>query len=272
MHYSDSTTGQALSGERAGLIHSLIGDTRDNLTDPHRGVFWSVGTELALQTLGSDVDYAKLYGQLYHYLPLGPHVVWAQGYRVGVTPGDDPLLLLEGRFHAGGASSVRGFEENTLGPQTGDGESLGGQAVAIFNQELRFPIVKKLWGGIFYDAGNVFALTSDLALGASTRRRRWSAVHDAVRAGASGARLGAGSQGRRKPLAMGVQPRTRVLSLPWPRLQSGSLSGPAFFYVVGCSSDRRAATIASVRAVRTRHPADPPHSEPWSRREPPSAH
>ena len=65
VHYLDSTTGQALSGDRAGFIHSLIGDTRDDLTDPHRGVFWSVGTELALQTLGSDVDYAKLYGQLY---------------------------------------------------------------------------------------------------------------------------------------------------------------------------------------------------------------
>ena len=35
----------------------------------------------------------------------------------------------------------------------------------IFNQELRFPIYKMLHGGIFYDAGNVFALASQMSLG-----------------------------------------------------------------------------------------------------------
>jgi outer membrane protein assembly factor BamA len=154
--YTDLTRMASLSGHRAGPIHSLVGDTRDSFTDPHRGVFWSLGTELALRALGSDVDYVKLYGQFFAYVPLGSKVVWAQGLRLGVVPGDDPLLLLESRFRAGGATTVRGFEESDLGPKTAGGEPLGGQALLVFNQELRFPIWGGLWGGVFYDAGNVF--------------------------------------------------------------------------------------------------------------------
>jgi outer membrane protein assembly complex protein YaeT len=165
VRYSDPETQQAISGDRAGLIHSLIGDTRDNLTDPHRGFFWSIGTELALEALGSELGYVKLFGQLYYYVPLGAHLVWAQGYRLGAVPGDNPLLLLEGRFQAGGATSVRGFDENALGPETALGEPIGGQAIAILNQELRFPLFKRLRGGVFYDAGNVFALARQLRLG-----------------------------------------------------------------------------------------------------------
>ena len=164
--YSDPATLQSVSGDRAGFIYSLIGDTRDSVTDPHHGLFWSVGTELALRAVGSEVNYLKLFGQVYYYVPLGRRVVWAQGYRLGVTPGDNPLLLLQGRFYAGGASSVRGFEENTLGPLTSQNEPIGGQALSIFNQELRFPLVKRLWGGVFYDAGSAFALVRELRLDA----------------------------------------------------------------------------------------------------------
>ena len=115
--YTDLDGARALTGNRAGPIHSLVGDTRDSFTDPHRGIFWSLGTELALRALGSDVSYVKLYGQLFAYIPLGGRVVWAQGLRLGIVPGDDPLLLLESRFRAGGATTVRGFEESDLGPR-----------------------------------------------------------------------------------------------------------------------------------------------------------
>jgi outer membrane protein insertion porin family len=160
--YTDLEGSGGLTGNRAGPIHSLVGDTRDSFTDPQRGIFWSLGTELALSALGSDVNYVKLYGQLFAYIPLGGKVVWAQGLRLGIVPGDNPLLLLESRFRAGGATTVRGFEESDLGPQTVGGEPIGGQALLIFNEELRFPIWGRLHGGIFYDAGNVFALTSEL--------------------------------------------------------------------------------------------------------------
>jgi outer membrane protein assembly factor BamA len=193
IEYIDLETRQSAGAYRAGLLHTLSGDSRDSLTDPRRGLFWSLGTEVALRVLGSDVDYVRTYGQLFLYTSFGPRLVWVQAYRAGVVPGENPLLLLENRFMAGGASTVRGFPESGLGPRTSDDFAVGGQAVVVFNQELRLPIWRRLWGGVFYDAGNVFALASDLDLralrqsaGAGLRlmfpfgpvRFDWSAVID----------------------------------------------------------------------------------------------
>jgi outer membrane protein assembly complex protein YaeT len=159
IEYLDTTQERnLLQGNRGFVSLSAIGDERDSLTDPHRGIFWTATSELARTSLGSDVDYMRLYGQFFAYIPLGP-LVWAQGYRAGTVPGTDPLLLIEDRFRAGGASTVRGFQQNGLGVQDDAGDSLGGQAVAIFNQELRFPIWKSLHGGVFWDAGNVWLLS-----------------------------------------------------------------------------------------------------------------
>jgi outer membrane protein insertion porin family len=163
--YAESSQGDStISGLRAGLIHSIIGDTRDTITDPQRGMLWSIGSELALKRLGSDVNYYRTFGQFYLFVPLLPRLTWAQGYRIGVVPGSDPTLLLDNRFFAGGAASVRGFAERSLGPLTSDGVPIGGQASAVVNQELRFPLWKRLHAGVFYDAGNAFALASDFDL------------------------------------------------------------------------------------------------------------
>ena len=71
----------------------------------------------------------RLYGQLFAYVPPRPGWSGRRATALGAVPGDDPLLLLENRFRAGGPTTVRGFEQNGLGPQTAEGDSLGGQAV-----------------------------------------------------------------------------------------------------------------------------------------------
>jgi outer membrane protein insertion porin family len=163
IHYTAIDSDEVLKGDRGFFSVSLIGDARDSLTDPHRGLFWTAGTDLAAKAFGSDVNYARLFGQVFAYVPLGSKVVWAQALRLGAVPGSDPLLLLDTRFMAGGATTVRGFEQNALGPQTIGGEPLGGQGLLVFNEELRFPIWQRLRGGLFYDAGNVWALAGDVS-------------------------------------------------------------------------------------------------------------
>jgi outer membrane protein assembly factor BamA len=133
------------------------------VTDPRRGLFWTATVEPVLKALGSEKDYVRLYGQVFAYLPLGEKVVWAQVVRAGTVPGEDPLLLLDRRFKAGGATSVRGFGENALGPDY-EGTPTGGQAMLVLNQELRFPLWSRVHGGVFYDAGNVWGLSSGFDL------------------------------------------------------------------------------------------------------------
>ena len=41
------------------------------------------------------------------------------------------------------------------------GNPIGGEAVFIINQELRFPVYKWFGGAVFYDAGNVYATYRD---------------------------------------------------------------------------------------------------------------
>jgi outer membrane translocation and assembly module TamA len=69
------------------------------------------------------------------------------------------------RFLAGGANSVRGFATDELGtidPVTRD--PLGGEAVLVLTQELRFQGPRNFGGAVFYDGGNVFDRIEDFSL------------------------------------------------------------------------------------------------------------
>jgi outer membrane protein insertion porin family len=148
---------------------SIIEDRRDSFANPSNGRFWNVTLQVVPRIWGSSVSYYRLYGQFFYYKPLFGSMVWASGYRAGIAQGTEEVLVIDDRFHAGGANSVRGFEQNSLGPtvtdpDTGERYFLGGQAVGVFNQELRFPLYKSLAAGVFWDAGNVFTRASDFQL------------------------------------------------------------------------------------------------------------
>ncbi len=74
------------------------------------------------------------------------------------------------RFFAGGDTGpVRGFALDSLGtPETldKDGFPIGGNASLIFNAELRATVWNNVQAVGFLDAGNVFAHTSDIDVGA----------------------------------------------------------------------------------------------------------
>jgi outer membrane protein assembly complex protein YaeT len=105
----------------------------------------------------------------------------------GVVDDNDSRLPISERFFSGGATTLRGFRFEAAGPQAvveplPDSEErcdnplrtqnsppcilptlfpLGGDALAVFNFELRYPLTNRLRFVPFYDLGNVFKSATD---------------------------------------------------------------------------------------------------------------
>ncbi len=153
---------EGISRKRSIVTGSVIGDERDNLLRPRRGSLWLLTAQLAPEFLGSDLRYTKIIGQLFTFVPLSEGVVWASGYRAGAANSFGQRLDKDDGFRAGGPNSVRGFEQDSLGPV--DIVEKGGGGLVVFNQEIRFPLWLRLRGVGFYDAGNAFETASDIRL------------------------------------------------------------------------------------------------------------
>ena len=139
----------------AKLSSAALFDRRDDPISPHRGSFSSVSFDEAAPFLGSDVQNRKLLMQQFAFFPLGK-VVFASRAQAGFAFGPDELLPSD-RFRAGGATSVRGYGEDSLGPRSAVGVPSGGERLLILNQEARFPLYRWVGGVAFVDAGNIFA-------------------------------------------------------------------------------------------------------------------
>ena len=82
--------------------------------------------------------------------------------------GKSKFIPISERFYAGGATTVRGYPEQTLGPvesvdKNGNINAAGGKLEVLANAEARIPIFWLFVGEIFFDAGNVWADLDDFA-------------------------------------------------------------------------------------------------------------
>lgn len=143
-------------------------DTRDDLLDASRGSFTSHIAEYAPSVFGSELQYAKYFGQYFYYRSLGKptlvpwanvmknRFVYAGGVRYGIAQGlYGQSLVPSERFFGGGPNSVRGFGQDRLGPFSGD-SPVGGESIFVINNEIRFPLYKFFDGVGFNDIGQVY--------------------------------------------------------------------------------------------------------------------
>ena len=166
----------------ARLITTLSRDTRDSVLDATRGEFSSHSLEFGPRFLGSEIGFARYYGQYFRYVALDKFLlkkpsdkekksapkklIYAGALRLGLTTafGGGSVISPE-RFFAGGGTTMRGFAQDTLGPletlSDGTLRPLGGEALFLFNNEIRFPIFGILQGVGFLDIGNVYPRISD---------------------------------------------------------------------------------------------------------------
>jgi outer membrane protein insertion porin family len=144
-------------------------DGRDNPFVPHRGVFDSVRFAVAPGQLGSDIPWLKAFAQHTQYLPLADDLTFVYVLRAGWVHAyqNHEIVPIRERFFLGGRTTVRGFAENSIGPEgkafvdsngnlVPGGDPLGGDLVLNANTELRFPLIYGLGGVVFVDGGGVY--------------------------------------------------------------------------------------------------------------------
>jgi outer membrane protein insertion porin family len=123
---------------------------------------------MAARFLGGNEQFIKvvLEHSRYYELPRLAGSVYSISARVGLAGRDLPISE---RFFGGGASDLRGFGFERAGPRDPKTSSpLGGNALIVINNELRFPIWGISSGAIFSDTGNVFRRIGDLSFGQLT--------------------------------------------------------------------------------------------------------
>lgn len=151
------------NGDDYTTLSTSIGWTHDTL---NRAIFPSEGGQQRLSALatvpGSDLEYFKVSYKHQQYFPLAKdftfrllgEVAYGDGY------GDTKDLPFFEHYFAGGVKSIRGYDDNTIGPRDSRNDPFGGSSKIIGKAELFFPVpfvddVKSIRLGTFLDAGTV---------------------------------------------------------------------------------------------------------------------
>jgi outer membrane protein insertion porin family len=148
-------------------------DTRNKRVLPDKGTYHRINTEVSMPSFGDAIEFYKIdyetkwFKNIYedYILTLGADIGYGDSY------GDTTELPFFENFYAGGPRTVRGYEENTLGPRDSTNRPLGGDTKIVGNAEIILPVPflsdfkKSVRVTGFIDAGNVYGPNEDLELG-----------------------------------------------------------------------------------------------------------
>ncbi len=142
---------------------SIIYDTRDDPFEPKKGILAGISLKVASSLFFSETNFTKLIVNGSAFQQLIRRVTLAISARGGVAYGfkDTEELPLVERFFLGGRSTVRGYEQDMLGPKGEDGNPTGGNAFLMSNIELRTSVSESIGLVTFLDMGNVWIRTKD---------------------------------------------------------------------------------------------------------------
>ena len=144
---------------------TLVRDTRDNRFKPSKGSLNRVSFQLAGGALGGTNYFTKRIIDSGWHFPIWKQLVLSLHGKIGYASGYKGRKLPDfERFYVGGLSTVRGYEERSIGPKKPryTGDPIGGNKLVVTNVEFNFPIYDIMRGVLFWDAGNVFVEEEEL--------------------------------------------------------------------------------------------------------------
>lgn len=169
----DSTATADLKNEEgknliSSMEFSLTRDTTDNVFNPTKGRVLSGSYEVAGGPFGGDKHFNKFFALATQYFPLFTKAVLQFQARAGIAQpfNDEEKVPIYERFYAGGANTIRGYEERSVGPADSiTSDPLGGEAFFVGNIECMVPLLAFVKGAVFMDTGNVWGEASDFGRG-----------------------------------------------------------------------------------------------------------
>ncbi|MBU0467840.1 MAG: outer membrane protein assembly factor BamA [Candidatus Omnitrophica bacterium] len=143
---------------------TLSRDTRDSVFSPTKGLSLSGGFDVAGSFLGGDKDFFRLQARSSYYIPLKFKSVLefrVQGGYVNAFDNSSKVPIFE-RFFAGGASTIRGYDERKVGPlDSSTNDPIGGESMFVANIEYTIPLIDFIKLAAFFDSGNVWPTVED---------------------------------------------------------------------------------------------------------------
>lgn len=154
------------------LLFGYYYDTRDFKLDPRNGLYTRSTIEVAGLT---DNEFVKSKNLVNYFTPFPIYdritLALSGEFNAAYVYGDPGFLPLQERFFAGGANSIRGFDESGIGPYAniryqningGYRTYLGGESSFIGNVELRYPFTEMFQAVTFLDMGSVWPEIGDI--------------------------------------------------------------------------------------------------------------
>ncbi|MHB2155258.1 BamA/OMP85 family outer membrane protein [Calditrichota bacterium GD2] len=159
-------------------------DKRKNMFNPHDGSYTDASVSFSYSRGKNENDeteinrYITMTASWQRYQPFRPKILhfkrwnftFATRLKIGAIfePAGNKEIPIDDRFFAGGATTVRGYHEQLLGPAAAydaNGKivrAAGGKALFLANAEVRMPLFWLLIMETFVDAGNVWAELKDV--------------------------------------------------------------------------------------------------------------
>lgn len=152
---------------KSALTGSLVWDTRDSLFLTRKGELIEFTTFVSGGFLGGDVQDYGISLEAAKYFPLPWDLIFLVKGQLAVVDGwggdsddDDGYgsgVPIFDRLYLGGANNMRGFNFREVGPVDQYDNPIGGNSLAYITFEITFPIISRVRGAFFTDAGFVNA-------------------------------------------------------------------------------------------------------------------
>ena len=145
------------------LDGSFVYDARNRAIFPDEGTYHRIFGEIALPAFSDSLEFYKVsYRTQWLTNIFEEYILQLKGdIGYGDSYSNTTELPFFENFYTGGPKSVRGYEENTLGPIDEFGNALGGNVKLVVGAEVILPVpffkdIKSLRFSGFLDAGNVY--------------------------------------------------------------------------------------------------------------------